>query len=96
MSHKKLRPFIVKVSVLGYFPLHAREYACYVAFDIYAHSYSLYVYIYIKYLFKKYIKFTRNRVIRFCIQNMNSATYDGSCFVKCVVYNVSSYQTIPC
>ena len=22
MSHKKLRPFIVKVSVLGYFPLH--------------------------------------------------------------------------
>ena len=23
MSHKKLRPFIVKVSVLGYFLLHA-------------------------------------------------------------------------
>ena len=23
MSHKMLRPFIVKVSVLGYFPLHA-------------------------------------------------------------------------
>ena len=22
MSHKKLRPFIVKVSVLGYFPLY--------------------------------------------------------------------------
>ena len=22
MSHKKLSPFIVKVSVLGYFPLH--------------------------------------------------------------------------
>ena len=22
MSHKMLRPFIVKVSVLGYFPLH--------------------------------------------------------------------------
>ena len=24
MSHKKLRPFIVKVSVLGYFPLYTR------------------------------------------------------------------------
>ena len=23
MSHTKLRPFIVKVSVLGYFPLHS-------------------------------------------------------------------------
>ena len=26
MSHKKLRPFIVKVSVLGYFPLHIITY----------------------------------------------------------------------
>ena len=26
MSHKKLRPFIVKVSVLGYFPLY--NYTC--------------------------------------------------------------------
>ena len=25
MSHKKLRPFIDKVSVLGYFPLHGKE-----------------------------------------------------------------------
>ena len=25
MSHKKLRPFIVKVSVLGYFPLRHYE-----------------------------------------------------------------------
>ena len=25
MSHKKLRPFIVKVSVLGYFPLYADD-----------------------------------------------------------------------
>ena len=25
MSHKKLRPFIVKVSVLGYFPLLAND-----------------------------------------------------------------------
>ena len=31
MSHKKLRPFIVKVSVLGYFPL----YAFYIDGDIY-------------------------------------------------------------
>ena len=26
MSHKKLRPFIVKVSVLGYFPLQMFNY----------------------------------------------------------------------
>ena len=25
MSHKKLRPFIVKVSVIGYFPLYAHS-----------------------------------------------------------------------
>ena len=31
MSHKMLRPFIVKVSILGYFPLHDnRQYfTCY-------------------------------------------------------------------
>ena len=26
MSHKKLKPYIVKVSVLGYFPLHSNDY----------------------------------------------------------------------
>ena len=26
MSHKMLRPFIVKMSVLGYFPLHSIDY----------------------------------------------------------------------
>ena len=29
MSHKKLRPFIVKVSVLGYFPLQYFHNYCY-------------------------------------------------------------------
>ena len=28
MSHKMLRPFIVKVSVLGYFPLYIYIYKC--------------------------------------------------------------------
>ena len=36
MSHKMLRPFIVKVSVLGYFPLYINY------FNIY-----IYIYIYI-------------------------------------------------
>ena len=30
MSHQKLRPFIVKVSVLGYFPLHIIVYIKYI------------------------------------------------------------------
>ena len=33
MSHKMLRPFIVKVSVLGYFPLHIAD-KCSYNFDI--------------------------------------------------------------
>ena len=45
MSHTKLRPFIVKVSVLGYFPLHIHEY--------------IYIYIYIiKYMIFRYIEYT--------------------------------------
>ena len=33
MSHKKIRPFIVKVSVLGYFPLVSLYYKDYI-YDI--------------------------------------------------------------
>ena len=29
MSHKKLRPFIIKVSVLGYFPLYSPTFHCF-------------------------------------------------------------------
>ena len=30
MNFKMLRPFIVKVSVLGYFPLHIQVYHCFI------------------------------------------------------------------
>ena len=49
MSHKMLRPFIVKVSVLGYFPLYIYIYIYSYSFiDIYIHiggirGYSLYI-----------------------------------------------------
>ena len=37
----------------------------------------------------------RNHVIRVYTQNMNSSTYIGLIFGKCVVYNIqNSYQTI--
>ena len=33
MSHTNLRPFIVKVSVLGYFPLYITIFFYYIKFD---------------------------------------------------------------
>ena len=38
----------------------------------------LYIYIYI-YIYRKDITLTRNRVIRYCTQNTNSATYMNCC-----------------
>ena len=41
MSHKKLRPLIVKVSVLGYFPLHMDTLSLVTFFEsIYIHPIS--------------------------------------------------------
>ena len=40
MSHKKLRPFIVKVSVFGYFPLCGNTIYIYIIYIIYMSIYS--------------------------------------------------------
>ena len=43
MSHKKLRPFIVKVSVLGYFPLPDFIYYVYWYIDNFLHNLLIYI-----------------------------------------------------
>ena len=46
MSHKMLRPFIVNMSVLGYFPYHI-VYVNFNYIDIYIYIYIIYIYKYI-------------------------------------------------
>ena len=62
MSHKNLRPFIVKVSVLGYFPLHCKVNVL-IQYGVYCNYVCIRLYIYIRfyiyfniYNFKIYIK----------------------------------------
>ena len=47
MSHKKIRPFIIKVSVLGYFPLLLLYDYIVMRFHIYGEKSYIYIYIYI-------------------------------------------------